>query len=49
MVNGALRFNRDAWVFIEIDLDNGDNEVVLELYHPDHGKMVLTGVITWED
>lgn len=49
MVNGAIRFNKNVWVSIALDEDNGDNEVVLVLYHPDHGKMVLTGVITWED
>ena len=49
MVNGAIRFNKDVWVSIALDPDNGDNLVTFEVNTPDHGKMVLTGVITWED
>lgn len=50
MVNGAIRFNRDAWIFIELDPENGDNEVKLEVYNEGTQSVWnLTGVITWED
>ena len=49
MVNGAIRFNKDVYVAITLDEENGDNEVTLILQHPDYGKMVLTGSVAWED
>lgn len=49
MVNGAIRFNKNIWIGIALDEENGDNEVTLELDYPDGEKRVITGVITWED
>lgn len=50
MVNGALRFNKDAWIFIKLNPETGDNEVKLEVYNEGTQRVwFLTGVITWED